>query len=126
MHTISKWTGQLSLVAALSHIICCGLPLIASIASLGAVTGASVGLNAFHEAVHSYELALIIFSGSMLLLSGVSLWASTRVDCRSEGHCTHKPCAPKVRLSFKLYLLAGVLFSLNLMYYIFHASGHAH
>lgn len=121
MHRISKFSGHLSVLAALSHIFCCGLPLLASIISLGASAGGTIGVSALHEVLHAWELEIIIFSGAMLCLSAASLIIAHKIDCRTEGHCHHEPCKPKKNLSLNLFLLATVIFAINVSVYVMHA-----
>jgi hypothetical protein len=120
MHRISKWSGHLSVLAALSHIFCCGLPLVASIVSLGASAGGTIGVSALHDALHVWELEIIIFSGAMLALSAVSIYIARQIDCHTEGHCHHEPCKPKKNLSLNLFLLATVIFAINVSVYVLH------
>lgn len=120
MQRFSKFATHMSLLAALSHVFCCGLPMLAAILSLGATAGSTIGLSSMHETLHEWEAEILMFSGAMLSLSGVSLWISRRVDCRSEGACCHEPCAPKKDLSFRLFIVASVIFTVNFALYLNH------
>jgi len=120
MQRISKLANHLALFTALSHILCCGLPLLASILSIGAVTGSAFGVASLHDKMHAYELHILIFSGAMLVFSGVSLLIARRIDCVKDGGCSHQPCAPKKNLSFKIFLVACFIFILNLAFYASH------
>ena len=124
MSYISKWAGHLSILSALSHVLCCGLPLLASSVSMGAVLGGAFGVASLHEHLHHYEVHMLIFSASMLALSAISLLIARRMNCIEESGCSHKPCAPKKSLSFKIFLIACILFAVNLTVYLYHIAEH--
>ncbi len=119
MRKLAKFSGVMSVVAAFSHVFCCGLPMVATLLSLGTVAGSTLGFGALHDQMHAYETTIIVFSGVMLALSFVSLLVSKRLNCHTDGHCHHEPCAPKKQTSHTLFLVALVLFLVNLGVYLF-------
>lgn len=119
MHKMVRLSGTLSILAAFSHVFCCGLPMAATLLSLGAVTGGALGLGALHAYLHAYENVIIVFSGLMLCLSFAALKLSERMDCSAQGDCCHEPCAPKKHGHRILFWVAFALFWVNFAVYLF-------
>jgi hypothetical protein len=123
MQFLSRWSGHLSILATLTHIFCCGLPFLATVASLSASAGGAIGVSAWHDVLHGWEFEVIAFAGAMVALSGVSLLVAHRLDCqKSDKQCCHEPCEPKKKLSLRLFIIATILFFINLSVYLWHKS----
>src|SRR5690606_14732462 len=80
------------------HIFCCVLPTLFSLmgllAGLGVVAALPPSFNTLHEALHAYEVPLIIVSGLLIALGwGVDRY-SRKIDCHDTG-CCHEPCGPQ-------------------------------
>ena len=116
------WTIVLS---ESTHVFCCVLPTLVSILSLVMGMGALSFLPGFilelHEVLHAYEVPMILFSGVTLAL-GWGLHAySRRLDCATDVCCSHEPCAPKKNNTFKIMIVASILFAFNIVvYFVFH------
>lgn len=110
-----------------SHVFCCVLPTVVSLASLlsglGLVSALPAGVLSFHDFMHRWEIPLIIFSGVVLALGWALHIISVRIDCHDSG-CGHEPCAPKKRRTTGILKIATALFAVNTsVYFAFHAHG---
>ncbi len=113
-----------------THILCCGLPLLVSLAGLVSGLGLTAllppGFEAFHDKIHYYELPILAVSGVILALGWVLHVISMRLDCRETAGCHHEPCAPKKKSSFALLVAASLLFAVNAMFFLWHHGVHEH
>ncbi len=121
LHSAINW---ISITSEISHFFCCGIPIIFSILSLisgmGIIVSMPMGISHLHEAMHDYEVPMIIMSGSIILLGWTLHIVAKRIDCHSTG-CGHEPCAPKKKRSSKILIIATGLFALNLAgYFLLH------
>ncbi len=115
------WTIILS---ETTHIFCCVLPTLFSLASLlvgaGLIAALPPGLERLHGMVHHYEVPLIIFSGVVIALGWIADWCARRIDCHDTG-CCHPPCTPVKSRAHVVLKLASVLFVINVVvYFAFH------
>lgn len=121
MQRIQNFIYWACVTSEISHVFCCGLPMVFSIISLmsgvGLVVTMPAGLAFLHEALHDYEIPMIITSLVILLMGWGLHYISYRIDCRSTG-CVHEPCGPKKKSSAKLLIIATSLFILNVTGYI--------
>ena len=125
-----KLQKRLSLAIILSemgHVFCCVLPSIFSILSVfvsaGVISVMPPFMAVWHEAVHRWEVPIILFSGALLGLGWVLHAYSRRLDCRDTG-CHHPPCTPVKKKYSKLLLVATALFTINVLIYLaIHAGG---
>lgn len=122
MQKLQKTLSGAVILSELSHIFCCGLPVLFSLASLlagiGFLTVVPGWLEHLHHALHDYEIPLIMASG-VILVSGWGLhYIAKRLDCRSTG-CAHEPCGPKKKRSDRILLAATVLYCTNVVLYTF-------
>ncbi len=122
MQKLQKTLSGAVVLSELSHIFCCGLPIMFSLASLmagvGLITVMPGWLEIVHESFHSYEIPMIVASGAILLLGWGLHHLARRIDCKSTG-CGHPPCAPKKKKSDIILIFATVLYSLNVILYTF-------
>lgn len=104
------------------HVFCCGLPTMFSVLSIavgmgvmGSMPGVIVGM---HDALHYYELPIIVSSG-LILFAGWGLYLySRKIDCLTDGACSHKPCSPKKDRTKLFMIVATLLFCMNLFVYL--------
>jgi len=115
-----------------SHVFCCVLPTLFSIAGLLAGAGL-IGvmpwpLAELHDALHAYEVPVIVASAALLALGWALHALSLRMDCHDTG-CGHGPCTPTKRRASRILVIATCLFVANLaVYLVFHRGyePHAH
>ncbi len=108
-------------MAELSHVFCCGLPMLAAIMSAGSQVGLSGSFVAFHHFTHAYEVPILIGSGLLLLTAFLLQVISYRVEC-NQAICQHGDCTPrKFRVSW-IFVVALALFVVNVS--VFYWSGH--
>ncbi len=125
MQNFNRYVPFISVASEITHLFCCGLPMIFSLlsllTSLGLMASMPASLDYLHEAMHNYEIPVIIFSGILILFGWVLHSIAQKMDCRKEGSCSHEPCAPKKKRSSKILLIATCLFIFNLTaYFVFH------
>ncbi len=117
MQKIQSFLASAVIVSALSHIFCCGIPLVFSIFSmlvgLGVASVIPLGLVEFHEMLHAWEEPVLIFSGVVLFVGWTLHIISERLDCNHSG-CHHEPCEPKKKKSSRILIFATVLFVINM------------
>lgn len=121
MQRFHKHFGIAVLASELSHVFCCVIPTLVTVLSAFANLGLFVispdgFLINIHNAMHSYEVPIIVFSGVMVLLGWVAHFVSRRVDCHDTG-CGHPPCTPQKSKNSKVLLIATLLFALNILIY---------
>lgn len=130
------------LASELTHVFCCGLPVVVStlslMASLGLISVLPTGIMALHDIMHAYEMPLIIASAAVLALGWALHHISERLNCVKDSDCHHEPCAPKKKKASKVLWFATVLFAVNVSVYfglhyepsvhepVLHAHEHAH
>lgn len=111
------------LISETSHVLCCVLPTLFSIASL--LSGAGlVTIPAswviVHKILHNWELPIMAFSAAVLALGWWLHHYSNKIDCHDTG-CHHPPCDTKKDKVHLLLKVATVLFVANLfVYVVFH------
>ena len=118
---IQRAATTASLVAELSHIFCCGLPIFVAVVSAGSQIGLGGSFLAFHAIMHDYEVPILIGSGLLLAFGLLLHYISFRINCRATG-CAHSDCTPmKFRVGW-IFTIAIVLYAANLAFYVL--SGH--
>ena len=125
MQRFQSFIYSACITSEISHIFCCGIPLLFSLMSLlsglGIIAVMPVGLDNLHNIIHNYEMPIIMASGFILALGWGLHYIAYRIDCRSTG-CHHEPCTPKKKRSGKVLMIATALFILNVsVYFFFHA-----
>lgn len=125
-----KLQKRLSLAIILSemgHVFCCVLPSIFSVLSVfvsaGVISVMPPFMAVWHEAVHKWEVPIILFSGALLLVGWGLHRYSQSIDCHDTG-CHHPPCTPQKKKSSKLLLVATALFTVNVLIYLGIHAGH--
>lgn len=121
---LHKATALASVLALSSHIFCCGLPLVFSIASLLTSVGV-FSLEGFLPSwYHEFEIAMMVFSGAMLALTAVIHLISWRMDCIKDAGCSHGDCTPKKKRSNLLLYIAAAAFLVNFCVFTFGDHNH--
>jgi len=123
MTNIQRVATSASLIAELSHIFCCGLPIFIAVMSAGSQVGFGGGFMAFHGLIHHYEVQILAGSGLLLAIGLMLHWVSYKIDCRTTG-CHHGACEPKKFRVGWIFTIALVLYAANVTFYIY--SGHGH
>lgn len=142
MEKIQKGIYWSVLASELTHVFCCGLPVVVStlslMASLGLISVLPTGIMALHDIMHAYEMPMIIASAAVLALGWALHHISERLNCVKDSDCHHEPCAPKKKKASKVLWFATVLFAVNVSVYfglhyepsvhepVLHAHDHAH
>ncbi len=103
------------------HLFCCGIPLVMSVLSLAASTGLILPEIVESDTLHHYEEYLVIFSGTLLVLTGVLQWIAARYNCVDDGDCSHEPCDRKKITARQIYAVSCGLFLINLFLLFSHA-----
>lgn len=110
------------LLSECSHVFCCVLPSVVTLLSLATNLGLMTVMPGFllelHEAIHHYELAIIVFSGVVLAVGWIVQVGSSRVDCHDHG-CHHPPCDPRKKMNGRILIVASILFGANIFIYAF-------
>lgn len=114
-----------------SHIFCCVLPTIISIASLLGAFGVIVTLPGWlediHDAMHAWEPAMVAVSVVVVALGWALYFYNKRAECCHHTGCHHAPCGPRKRVANKILIVATVLMVFNLgMYFGVHRPMSAH
>ena len=121
---VQRITTTAVVVAELSHILCCGLPIFVAVLSAATQVGVGGGFAAFHELIHDHEFELLMGSGALLLFGLIVHYVSHQLNCRTTGcESVHGDCAPKKYRVGWIFMIAVVLYIANLTFYIL--SGHA-
>jgi hypothetical protein len=117
--TLRRRAQLVTLVSILPHLLCCLLPTVAALMSLGTTLGLAAALsnNPLYQLVDAYHTQLLIIAIATVGVSGVLNYISWRIDCRTDGHCHHEPCAPKKRTANKIFLLSVVLLVVDLTWF---------
>ena len=129
MQKIQKAMFWTIVVSESTHVFCCVLPTLVSVISLVMGVGALSFLPGFvleiHEALHAYEVSVIVFSGVTLAIGWGLHFYSRHLDCATESSCcAHEPCAPKKDKTFLIMVAATALLAFNIVIYFTFHYGH--
>lgn len=119
MERIQKSLFWALILSETSHVFCCVLPTVFTVLSLMAGLGLMsmpAFMVTFHEAIHAWEVPIIMFSGAVVALGWGLHWYSLRIDCHDTG-CAHPPCTPVKRRSSVVMKVATALFVANVLIY---------
>ncbi len=117
MSKLQRTATFFSLVAELSHIFCCGIPMLVAVLSTIMQIGLGGSFLFLHDLLHNYEIPIFIGSGLMLLLGLGLHYLSFYLDCRSTG-CEHADCTPKKFRVGRVFIFAATLFAVNLTFFL--------
>lgn len=111
-----KLALSLVVFGSVMHIFCCGLPLLLSLTSLAAMLGIS-GAKMMEVSwfVGSMQGTILMISGLVLAASFATQWLGNRIDCHTDGHCTHEPCDTKKSISNWILIGAACLYVINIL-----------
>lgn len=120
-----KLVSYLAVISELSHVFCCVLPSLFTMAtflvSMGMITVMPLWLDSIHHMMHGYEIPLMTVSAVLLIIGWIIHFISQKIDCHDTG-CGHGPCTPKKKKSSKMLKVATFLFLVNVtVYFSFHA-----
>ncbi|MGI9404846.1 MAG: hypothetical protein ACR2O4_00625 [Hyphomicrobiaceae bacterium] len=118
---LDRTASAVSLAAELSHVFCCGLPMLVAILSAGAQIGFGSGFLLIHDVMHVWEVQILAGSGLLLIAGLILQYVSFRIDCRTTG-CTHGDCEPRKMKVSGIFKIAVLMFAANVAFYIL--SGH--
>jgi hypothetical protein len=124
MERVRKGIFWAVIVSEFSHVFCCVLPTLFSLAGLLAGAGVLVAMPGplvdLHDTLHAYEIPMIIGSGGILALGWALHALAARIDCHDTG-CGHGPCTPGKRRAATILKIATILFVANvLVFLVFH------
>ncbi len=117
-HTHFGWA---IIVSQLTHVFCCGLPVLFSVLSLLSGFGLISITPAFeelHHILHEWESAIFTTSAIILALGWALHFYSRKIDCMKTSTCSHAPCAPKKKRSSYIMVGATALFLINISFFI--------
>ncbi len=117
MTKLRRTANFVSLAAELSHVFCCGIPMLVAILSAGTQLGLGGGFLFLHDILHGYEVPIFVGSGLLLLVGFGLHYLSFFLDCRETG-CVHSDCSPKKFKVGWIFSVALVLFAANLAFYL--------
>ncbi|MGB1077074.1 MAG: hypothetical protein ACPG05_02110 [Bdellovibrionales bacterium] len=122
MDRINTHLGWAVMLSQLTHVFCCGLPVVFSVLSLlsgfGLLGMMPESTEIVHEILHSWEMPILLGSGGVLALGWLLHAYARRLDCTKMSSCSHEPCAPKKRKSSYIMIGATVLFAINLFVFV--------
>lgn len=120
MTRYQRAASTVSLLAELSHVFCCGLPILVAVMTTGTQIGLGGFFLSYHGLIHDYERLILIGSGVLLALGLALHYVSYQISCRAV--CEHGPCeTQKFRVGW-IFTIALTLYVANLIFYF--ASGH--
>ncbi|MEM8971411.1 MAG: hypothetical protein AAGD43_05015 [Pseudomonadota bacterium] len=124
MARLKSTATTVSLLAELSHIFCCGLPIFIAVMSAGSQIGFGGAFVVFHRFIHDYELHILIGSG-LLLAFGFGLHIFSHwMECHSPEHNHHKSKPKRFRIGW-IFSIALILYVANLSFYFISGHGYA-
>lgn len=98
------------------HIFCCGIPLLLSITSLGAMLGITSAEYFEFEWFEAIEDKVLIFSGVILAITAGFRMYSSKIKCAENNHCCEETSCEKGRdISGLIFKGALILYSINLI-----------
>lgn len=124
MQKLQKFINVTALATEASHIFCCVLPTVFSVLSLlvglGVIGAVPAGITYFHDAMHAWEIPIIITSGVVILFGWFLHDYARKMDCEAMGE-GHEVCEVRKKTSAKVLKIATVLFMINVsVYFLVH------
>ncbi len=117
------------LVSETSHIFCCVLPTVFSIASvlsgIGIISTLPTGWIEVHDLLHHWEVPMIMVSGIILALGwGLHYYSEHMGPHEQHKHCCDGHCGPSAQKKNKIHTIlkiTTILFAVNVtVYFAFH------
>ena len=107
-------------LTGLSHIFCCGLPVLVSVLGVSSALGVVGVTTVWEDYLHEWETEILVFSGIMLLVGIFLQFISYKLDCIENAGCQHEPCQPKKKTWFYILLAAVVVYLINVSVFFLH------
>ena len=118
LDTFHKFANAAVIASGFSHIFCCVLPTVLSIASISSVFGLST-VDIFNfEWFEAIELQVLIVSGIILFISGMAQLISWRIKCNTDV-CHHGSCDQRKNWAMRLFIFATTLYLFSLLMLFF-------
>ncbi|HCR85970.1 MAG TPA: hypothetical protein DIV86_04765 [Alphaproteobacteria bacterium] len=117
---IRKTTLAISLLSILPHLLCCGIPVVLALISLGTTVGLATALatNPLYNFVDHYHTQLLFVAVIGVVTSGFFNLIAYRMDCKAMSDlCTHDSCAPKKTKSFKIFFISLILLFVDIAWF---------
>jgi len=109
-------------LSELSHVFCCVLPTLFSVltvlAGLGLISVVPGFIMEWHDAIHAYEVPIILSSGVITVLAWLVWFNAKEADCHDTG-CGHPPCAPRKSRAHTILVVGTALFVINAAIFLF-------
>lgn len=120
---------SVSTLSLLPHILCCLLPTVAALISLGTTVGLATAMaaNPLYRLVDAYHPWLLGLAVLATATSGALTYLSWRIDCHdphalhdTHGHaaCHHAPCTPKKSRATHIFYVSLALLALDIAWYL--------
>ncbi|MHA1540106.1 MAG: hypothetical protein ACTSXQ_06495 [Alphaproteobacteria bacterium] len=117
LSALQKTTTSLLAVTILTHLFCCGIPMVANILAFLSVFGLTASSGHSMHFFHYYQQEILIFATAVIVFSGVLQYISWRIDCKTES-CKHAPCTKKKKQAAKLFWISLFLYLTNLIFFL--------
>jgi hypothetical protein len=105
----------LTLFGSFSTLLCCALPALLVSLGAGAVMIGLVSTVPQLVWVSEHKVALFIFAGIMLTLSGISRYLSRNAPCPADPAAA-KACTRLRRISFGIFLLSMTAYAIGFFF----------
>lgn len=119
-HRLQNLIASFAIFSELSHVFCCVLPSVFTIATvlvgMGAIGAIPLWMEDFHIAMHGWEIPMIIFSASILAMGWFVYFYTRRVKFYTGG-CGHDSCDSRKVNNGRILKIATVLFLVNIAIY---------
>jgi hypothetical protein len=110
---------------SLIHILCCGLPLIATIIGLGTTLGFITGgilENPLFASFEQFEIQIFIISGLMLALAFIFKFRAKKLNCcekEEKNFCNKNEKLNNLflKISSLLYLISILILATNKLFF---------
>lgn len=94
-----------------------------SVVSISALLGIAGGDILALSWLEQHEAAILLFSGVLLAITALLQYISYRIDCRTDGTCSHKPCDKEKRRARIVFYGATVIYAASFAHYVFAHAG---
>jgi len=85
MQNLNRYVSITAVASEITHLFCCGLPMLFSIlsffSSLGLMASMPTPLEYIHEALHGFEIPLITISATLIIAGWALYFVSKRINC---------------------------------------------
>jgi hypothetical protein len=105
----------LTIFSSLGTLLCCALPALLVSAGAGAVVASAISAVPQLVWLSEHKIALFIFAGFMLLLSGISTYRSRNALCPTEP-AQMKSCKRLRRLSASILYFSSLIYAIGFFF----------